>query len=175
MNTGFILSNVRDALDQARDHVNADEIAIVFPTPNMLTEFVEKVTYESGVHRLEHFNSVQRDLMTRQDVPETFNVRFEFLRRRKDLMNWRIEAMCVLDGNAPLHAAALEESGGRPAVIHASYKLGSPIEYEEEKLRLVQSEGREMVAEYANSYGMFSYYNFGLPFYVKPRVNLRDS
>lgn len=174
MNTGFILSNVRDALDRARDHVNADEIAIVFPTPNSLTEFVEKVTYESGVHRLEHFNSVQRDLMARQDSPQTFNVRFEFLRRRNDLLNWRIEAMCVLDGVAPLHEAALEESGGRPVVIHASYKLASLAEYEEEKKRLADLDGREMAAEYVNSYGMFSYFDFGLPFFMKPRVNLRD-
>lgn len=148
-----------------------DEVAVCFADEPSLLEFVE----EAKTLGLEHFNSVPYDTMNRQDVPgEKFGVRFEFL--RMEFRPWRIEAMCVMDGMAPLHHMANTRFGS-PCVVHVSYKLPNLQAYQDE-VRKAMDQGHRKVAEYANSYGMFSYWKPAghmstLPFW-KPRVNLRD-
>lgn len=117
------------------------------------------------------------------DLP-AFKVRFEFFRGQLDetehrALPWRVEAMTVLDGMAPLHA----DPNGR--VVHASYKLGSLRDYTNELGRLEKEFGLKPVAHYRNAYGRFSYWENGdFPWggsgsdkgiLLKPRVNLRDA
>lgn len=148
-----------------------DEVAILFHNEGQLLTFVE----DAKRLGLEHFNSEPRDTMRRQDISgQEFEVRFEFLRLPE--RTWRIEAMCVLDGDAPLHRQAADEYGA-PCVVHLSYKLPSLEEYQEQ-VRAHMDKGDAKAAEYRNSYGMFSYWrpagqSSRLP-YWKPRVNLRD-
>lgn len=164
-----IYTDAREQIEAVRQVSQlVDEVAICFPTLPDLVDFVEEATRNG----LEHFNSVPYDTMKRQDrLGESFGVRFEFLRYADD--PWRIEAMCVIDGHAPLHRAALHREQSA-VVIHMSYKMATLHDYQEEVRRL-RSEV-QMEAEYANSYGIFSYWpgpNGRVP-YVKPRVNLRD-
>jgi hypothetical protein len=109
-------------------------------------------------------------------MKQAFDVRFEFLRlpltgSREGFRDWRIEAMCVLDGNAPLHSQHIERFGD-PCIVHASFKLDDEGEYAKAKAELSEF-GFPFCAEYSNSYGRFSYWNAGR-YYLKPRVNLRD-
>jgi hypothetical protein len=175
MQTNQIIEVVAGAMDTtlARVHPWAacDEIAVCFGDKQELRKFVKEAIDD---YALEHFNSVQRDTMKRQDKRGKFDVRFEFLRipGRK----WRIEAMCILDGEAPLHERRLAANEGAPFIIHLSYKLGSLDEYQKEVRQLWHlGPGWHREAEYMNSYGMFSYFKMkGDPMFLKPRVNLRD-
>lgn len=169
MDNAKIYSQAEEAIVAAREESSlVDEVAICFPSVKTLVDFVE----EAKRNNLDHFNSVPYDTMRRQDIAgQKFGVRFEFLKYRE--LPWRIEAMCVVDGHAPLHQAALGESF-LPVVIHLSYKMNSLHDYQEDVRRLRSETGME--AEYSNSYGIFSYWpgpNGGVP-YIKPRVNLRD-
>lgn len=148
-----------------------DEVALCFRSEAELEHFV-KQAQAIGV---ENFNSVERDRMVRQNGLGEFDVRFEFLRLPH--RSWRIEAMCVLGGEAPLHEWAMES--GSPVLIHLSYKCESVEAYQEEIRKLLFA-GEHLHAEYRNSYGLFSYWTLPsqgkkgrLP-YIKPRVNLRD-
>lgn len=144
-----------------------DEVALLFENREALDHWLKWAITRGN---LEHFNSVPHDTMLRRDRSGAFAVRFEFLRLPG--ATWRIEAMCVLYGNAPLHetALALHRNG---CVIHASYKATSLEGYAkcQEELR---SRDVSMAAEYQNSYGRFSYWGNRGDFYLKPRVNLRD-
>lgn len=149
-----------------------DEVALCFHNEEALIEFVEHAKRLG----LEHFNSVPYDTMKRQDkLGEEFGVRFEFLRHPE--REWRIEAMAVIDGEAPLHKEALDKYGA-PCIVHLSYKCEDLDAYQMEVRRMFNDRGATKVAEYSNSYGMFSYWRphgqqSMLP-YWKPRVNLRD-
>lgn len=150
-----------------------DEVAILFSSEANLVRFARLAT-EGG---LEHFNSVKRDLMRRQDTlePEDFYVRFEFLRIPG--APWRIEAMCVLEGTAPLHEQHLAQHGNG-SIVHASYKCEDIDSYHHavNVLRTEMGAGAPAVAfhaEYRNTYGIFSYWGEE-DYYFKPRVNLRD-
>lgn len=164
-----------------------DEVAIVVPRDN-LPSFVQFLTDHDHV---EEFNAVPGDLMVRQDDPNepSFEVDFHFLRRtdgrrwvKQGRFNsnwepcdsgWRIEVMAVMDGRSPIHDRALELSGGKPVVIHVSYKLTNPTAYE---LDSYEAKRSRMVAEYRNSYGRFAYMHseYVPNVLVKPRMNLRD-
>lgn len=146
-----------------------DEISLLFGSEQELEQFLALAE-----PHVDHFNSVPRDRMWRDDGEEEqwFDVRFEFLRIPTYM--WRIEAMCVLDGSAPLHAQKLRDRG-RGCVVHASYKLPDEATYYAHKSIVKDVSGRTADAEYHNSYGRFSYWNvLGGRFYLKPRVNLRD-
>jgi len=159
-----------------------DEVAVLWDTEEALEAFVD---WCKGANGADHFNSVPRDRMIRlgeetspaMQLPrEEFNVRFEFLRLPgKD---WRIEALCMLDGIAPLHSAALERFGPG-CVVHASFKAKDREAYKRIKGELEHDEGPfkavPKAAEYMNSYGIFAYYGTGQVPYLKPRVNLRDT
>lgn len=153
-----------------------DETSLLFAKPAELNEFV----LWASVNGWEHFNRVLNDRMkltssgplVRSLVGDNlmgqgseFAVRFEFL--RKPDSNWRIEAMCAVGGYAPLHEEKLKELG-TGCVVHASYK---PAHYDESKEAL--KECSEFMAEYINSYGVFSYWSFG-SWYVKPRMSFLD-
>lgn len=141
--------------------VQVDEVAILFKDSAVLSDFVAWCVREG----VDNFNSVERDTMRRQDTDGQFDVRFEFLRIPG--MDWRIEAMCVLDGMAPLHDSQADGS-----IIHASYKLEDAWAYANHQTKLNGGLIKRQ-AEYVNSYGRFSYWGPGAP-YLKPRVNLRD-
>lgn len=162
-----------------------DEVAIMFPNEQYLNDWLRWAEETAGV---EHFASVPRDYMINM-MPEyipgqepssarawDFAVRFEFLRIPGAL--WRIEAMCVLEGVAPLHSAAMMASANFPAIIHVSLKAPDPhayhllcLEFQEDMGKHVHAFAKQ--AEYRNSYGQFTYYGDAPP-YFKPRVNLRD-
>jgi hypothetical protein len=153
-----------------------DEASLLFHTEGELEEFVEWAK-GSGLH---HFNSVPLDGMIRQGmgfVDESFLVRFEFLRLHG--ASWRIEAMYIPEGVAPLHRE-YERQNGSPCVVHVSFKCEDFWRYEKMKRVLANEDVAPALkeeAEYRNSYGMFSYWSSksGPMPYIKPRVNLRDS
>lgn len=97
-----------------------------------------------------------------------FDVRFEFL--HKEGVPYRIEAMHVIDGWAPLHRR-MESSD----IAHVSGKVtaGNSTAYAALKCALGSS-GLPMMAEYRNSYGLFSYFGERAP-HFKPRCNMRDA
>lgn len=152
----------------------ADETSLLFATPEELDGF-KLWAIQSG---LECFNTVDRDRMVRLDkgATEGFDVRFEFMRLPGAAGgDWRIEAMCVLGGQAPLHEEHLAAHGtGKP--VHVSFKCEDENRYRVMK-RTMADDGFQSIpfhAEYQNSYGRFSYWGVG-PWYLKPRVNLRDA
>lgn len=163
----MIMDGINFSLSCEGIPAKVDEMAILFATQAELAEFV-RTAQTQGVDR---FNHVPSDLMLRMDTEQEFMVRFEFLRTMANAP-WRVEAMTVLGGMAPLHAMALSRNEGQPCIIHASYKLPSLDEYERHK-RLLGMEN--MRAEYTNSYGRFAYFDVAphMPF-IKPRVNMRD-
>lgn len=166
-----------------------DETSVLFSNEEELDKFV---TWAKGVG-FEHIGSVPEDTMAQTygnsaaHIPNiagpAFKVRFEFLKMPE--FPWRIEAMCVLDGVAPLHEEALRRMG-EGCVIHISWRAapnGDKDGYERHRAVLdsvvvgkpQENLGLVALAEYENSYGRFCYYGApGKPPYLKPRVNLRD-
>jgi hypothetical protein len=160
---------------------NVDEVALVFGDERRLEDFVD---WCIRVPELDNFNSVQQDTMhmTHNEMTEfptqDFDVRFEFLSHED--WDWRIEAMCVLSGSAPLHTQALEEYG-EGAPIHVSWKCDTLEDYQARVRTLDHPASPTFqklprLAEYTNSYGRFSYFGaLNILPYFKPRVNLRDT
>jgi hypothetical protein len=138
-----------------------DEVSILFKSQAELTGF----TSFAPALGLEHFNSV-RDTMTREDDESQFDVRFEFF-RVPGHNDYRIEAMCVVDGVAPLHEEMVNHD-----MPHVSFKCEDPMHYNH-VLSVLQSAGWPRQAAYRNGYGQFTYVG-AYPPYLKPRVNLRD-
>lgn len=179
MNTKSMMEEAYEAwlragavLNRLNPGAEIDEMAFVFATPKELDRFVLDA-------KAENFNSVKSDQMVRQDRQQSFEVRFEFLQGSK--VPFRIEAMCVLSGDAPLHARHLHVHGSG-SLVHASWKCGWQEMYDAEKERMRPCSFFQ--AEYRNSYGMFSYWKMREdvrsrgalgPLFLKPRVNLRDS
>lgn len=175
------------ALDVAGIPAVVDEMSILL-TPVELSSYKNWALYEEGdapdrkTPWMGWFNS-SSDTMTMEsdaggDGP-SFQVAFEFFKGQLgggEELPWRVEAMAVLGGFAPLH----RDPTGR--VVHASYKLKDEVEYEGEMKKLPEF-GMTPVAHYRNAYGRFSYWENGdfpwgaedRPIYLKPRVNLRDS
>lgn len=174
---------------------NVDEVSLLFATEGELEDFRKWAITDA---RMDNFASVPNDVavcvradwydpmtsevLMPQDL-ETFAVRFEFL--RLPAAQWRVEAMCILTGTAPLHEAWLDRCGSG-CVVHVSYKLPSRAEY---NLHTAVGPGSSLWAdqpvlraEYGNSYGRFAYYqhdNFVSAdgrhaWFLKPRVNERD-
>lgn len=178
-----MISNARRAIDDARaTYRSADEVSLLFANEVELDYFVEWVRDERNF-LIQNFNSTS-DTMTREDKDESFVVRFEFCRLREEggEADWRIEAMCIVSGKAPLHERALFEHGNG-VVVHISWKHQLESVYEcyldpdvqalvKGKPQVVAGNPDHFCAAYGNSYGRFSYWG-SLP-YLKPRVNLRD-
>lgn len=142
-----------------------DEIALLWENAAELDSFVQWAGSAGG---MDWFNSVQTDRMERQDKPGEFDVRFEFLRYPD--ADWRIEAMCVLGGDAPLHSKHLKVVGNG-AIVHASFKVQSEDAYWD-SFNWMEEAQFFKVAEYLNSYGWFSYWDsLDSLHYFKPRVN----
>lgn len=154
-----------------------DEVSLLFEDEAKLNEWV---MWAKG-QDYEHIGSIERDrLSLRPRHQEAFDVRFEFIRYPE--LPWRIEAMCVLDGTAPLHETTLSKFGNG-AVVHVSWKAAPNKDtagYERHR-RSLESGGPNLekftpIAEYENSYGRFCYYGDpSIPPFLKPRVNLRDT
>jgi len=153
-----------------------DEISILFRYPGAMQRYVDWLKLKGG----SHFNAHILDRMARTDLtgnhqappsPQHFDVQFEFLRVPGD-PDWRIEAMNVRSGKAPLHEALLAKK--EMAVAHASFKLDGFPAYRAACLSMGAA-GLRQVAAYRNSYGVFSYWSGLSSFYLKPRLNLRDS
>lgn len=176
---------------------NVDEVSLLFADPEELEAF-RLWAIEEG--RMNNFARVENDfaicigadwwepVTSETALPvrpiESFAVRFEFLRLRA--AQWRIEAMCILSGDAPLHKEWLERYGSG-CVVHVSYKLPSRDAYEQHLRRGPQCsqwpDQPAFRAAYGNSYGRFAYYqhdNFEdsigrNAWFLKPRVNERDA
>jgi hypothetical protein len=170
-----------------------DEVSLLFATREELEDFrvwaidkglVNFARVESDVCFLTKSDwreVVNSELVTPMDT-EAFVVRFEFLKFPG--AEWRIEAMCVLGGTAPLHEAWLDMYGSG-CVVHVSYKCASRADYDQHcatgPQASVWAEQPTHRASYANGYGRFAYYqhdNFsgpGLDWLLKPRVNERDA
>jgi hypothetical protein len=148
-----------------------DETSLLFATEAGMRSFVR---WSVGLG-MQNFNS-QRDVMQREWElsNQAFSVAFEFLRWPES--PWRIECMVVLDGEAPIHEAALRRLGNG-CVVHASFKCVDDEAYVD-ACAVLSKQLREEAA-YRNSYGQFSYWTDlnrltkRLPFF-KPRLNLRD-
>ena len=177
MKTTDTLYTTWQSLQAARNvNPSIDEVALLFHSSVALDAFVRDLP-----PTVEVFNRVPCDIMKRQDMLGSFQVRFEFIRfeRGHPLRfltdgDWRIEAMCVLEGDAPLHRQKIAMSETLPTVIHWSYKLPNLDAYQG-AVRAHRAAGESMRAEYSNSYGMFSYFGSNGAPYLKPRVNLRDA
>lgn len=144
-----------------------DEVSLLF---NDATELDSFVTWARDAAGLEHFNTVQ-DTMARQDMQGSFEVRFEFLRFKG--ADWRIEAMCAMEGEYPLHSKHLRMFGNA-CIVHASFKVADLAAYDE-AVEVLLEHGLGRMAEYQNSYGIFSYWeSLDALHYFKPRCNLRD-
>ena len=148
--------------------IKVDEVALLFKNKEELDSFWN---YAVNVAGLENFFSVPMDVMTRTDALSSFNVRFEFLRYPDT--DWRIEAMCPLDGEYPLHSKYLRLLGNG-AIVHVSFKLPTLEDYED-VMEDLRDNGFVQLASYQNTYGLFSYWEtLETLYYWKPRVNLRD-
>lgn len=146
-----------------------DEIALLWNDPAELDSFLQWAVAVGGFNNT---FSVSQDTMTREDNIGSFDVRFEFLTIPGT--DWRIEAMCPLSGDFPLHNRHLKLLGNG-CVVHASFKLPTDELYFDSWEWLGEA-GFVKLAEYQNSYGWFSYWDhFEALFYVKPRVNRRDA
>lgn len=101
-----------------------------------------------------------------------FTTNFTFVKKR--IWDWRIEAMVVTSGRAPLHTQ-LNLMHGDFTIAHASWKLKDVEIYHKDKCAL-EDAGFRFHKEYRNGYGQFAYFSHPeFPFYFKPRVNLRDA
>ena len=147
------------------DH-HIDEVSILLKSTDQQDRFLVWCR-NNGI---ELFDSVDHDTFVSTGLPldPTFGVRFDFLRLPN--VDWRIEAVCITAGSAPLHDPIAEG-----CVVHASFKCAGLVEYERARTRLMQecADDYPVIAEYSNSYGRFSYAG-RQPVYLKPRVNLRD-
>lgn len=174
-----------------------DEVSLLFASPEELEEFRLWAIGEGG---MENFARVEWDfavcigadwwepVVSETALPvrpvDSFAVRFEFLRVAG--APWRIEAMCILSGDAPLHTAWLEMYGSG-CVVHVSYKLPSRDAYDQHTRRGPYAsqwpDQPTFRAAYGNSYGRFAYYQHanledsmvGSSWFLKPRVNERDA
>lgn len=172
---------VRGQLLRAEEAVREEQRYYPFPVTAEIDEYSvlfadafdqERFAEDSAKLGFQVFNSTS-DYMERLDKKkEAFNVHFDFL--SVPSKPWRIEAMCVTGGTAPLHTAAMGDNMGYAGVFHASYKLPS-LDIYLTHIGILKVTGYEMAAEYQNSYGRFSYWRLAphLP-YFKPRCNLRD-
>lgn len=152
--------------------VAIDEVAILFRDMKELNAFVQWAELKG----MKHFNSVEDNCLSRIREPHSYRVHLSFL-SFPDLP-WRLEVMCVLSGDAPLHRIHLERYGIGP--VHASWKCKDLPTYTDTKTRIegqsIAGVGLVPMVEYQNAYGLYAYY--GGPeadrYYFKPRVNLRD-
>lgn len=146
-----------------------DEISVLWKFKGTLEAFTEWCVAQ----QVEHFNAKVLDRCYRNEIglrSTWFDVQFEFL--RLPTHPWRIEAMAVLKGRAPLHEAQLRERG-EGCVMHASFKVPDEEALKEAYQNLAKT-GFVNIAEYRNSYGLFSYWQGAGFTWIKPRVNLRD-
>lgn len=156
-----------------------DEVSVLFRTAAELEAFLEWAVECKG---LTHFNGVTDECRSRalpRGDAHRYTVRLEFLRLPG--VDWRIEAMVILDGTAPLHSQHLNDHGSG-CIIHASFKakdLGFYLQYRDTLEAMDSLCGPiPLRAEYENSYGRYAYYGDHQPetsWYIKPRVNLRDA
>lgn len=157
-----------------------DEISVCFKHAGMMDRFVDWAVNGGA----EHFNAHVVDRMwriailppspqdvDRVEVPEWFDVQYEFL-HLPGHQTWRIEAMQVLSGMAPLHDAAMQ--GRDAAIVHASFKVPT-LEHMHVAEHQLARAGLRSLAGYRNAYGVLSYWKGRHDVYVKPRVNLRDA
>lgn len=154
--------------------VDVDEISLLFQSEAQLDSFVQWAVESKG---LTNFNSVKDGCrsvqVTNGGNQHNYRVRFEFLSMPG--VDWRIEAMCILSGDAPLHRIHLSRYGVSP--IHASFKLKTLEGYTDMCKHLATyGPGLVPIVEYENSYGRYCYFGGDDMdrIYLKPRVNLRD-
>lgn len=150
-----------------------DEVSLLFGIREEFLRFCDEAN-ERGLH----FNGVVEH---QQQIggEEKFTTNFEFIWPYPDA-DWRIEAMFVASGDAPLHRRFLTDSYSDVAVVHVSWKEQGPEEYFASRIEMEYNMGMELAREYRNGYGRFAYYPVVGPehgrllTYIKPRINERD-
>ncbi len=158
-----------------------DEMSLLFSSRDEIEKFTEWAN-----QNVPSIGEVPKSTLYSLTGPGEFDVNFRFFQTpfwtgaRSGLVGfvgtrWRIEAMQILDGRAPLHEHYLKNFDS-PCAMHASFKVPTVYEYRKVQAVLDACTSEGMEAEYRNEYGMFCYYSLGgdgVP-YIKPRVNLRD-
>lgn len=147
-----------------------DEVSLLFRDKKSLDKFTKDMKGR-GLWFNESFESQQNTATDEWEFDTEFQFSLPYMNA-----SWRIEAMRVECGHAPLHQRHIEGHGA-PSVVHVSWKAPTREEYLLEKVALFE-EGMTFHAEYENSYGIFSYWSFekdNVFMYYKPRVNVRDS
>lgn len=169
----LLLSIANENFNSARRLLlrNYDEMSILFETEAELEVFVRDMR-ERGLW----FNESQEQQHITSSNSYAFGTDFQFVWPYQDAP-YRIEAMRVTDGYAPLHERHLSAHGS-PSTVHASWKLPNMAMYSFEKERLAE-EGFQFHQEYRNNYGIFSYWSprgtsDAPTLFYKPRVNTRD-
>lgn len=150
-----------------------DELAILMPTREMVMEFVT----DAVAHGWRYFNA-SADLVRAEPFGTTYGVWYHFLDHPGK--PWRLEIMQKGGGVSPLHDALSAVAQNGFPVVHASFKPANGESYQNYALEqaALNDAGYALAQECNSTYGRFGYWRMvGTPqaFYLKPRINTRDS
>lgn len=151
---------------------HVDEMALYARRPAVIMNFLREVMAIEGY---DLFNRAD-DLVEVSPIPSSYLVEYWFVRTPYD---FRLEIMSLIQGFSPLHEvySRHEETDRCVANVHASFKVPSSEAYTEAQVALRQA-GWECAQRCESEYGKFSYFindEVSTHWYLKPRVNLRDS
>lgn len=157
---------------ETKNKLAFDEVSILFREKQPFLELVQEAKRE-GLW-FNHSQETQVDTKT----GNVYHTNYQFLWPDREA-GWRIEAMHITGGFAPLHEEIMQAKG-TPCIAHVSYKLDSVKEYRAARRDLRKLIHRNSLAEYQNGYGLFSYFPIydehgKVRVYIKPRVNIRDN
>ena len=151
-----------------------DEVSLLFGIQEEYIRFCDEAN-DRGLH----FAGV-KEHQRQVGGEEEFFTQFEFVWPYPDA-EWRIEAMLVLGGTAPLHRRFMRKAYSDVGVVHVSWKEPDAESYFGSRIEMEYSMGLELAREYRNGYGRFAYYPIHAPehgnllTYIKPRINERDT
>lgn len=127
-----------------------DEVAIAFPTKQSRDELLAAAR-ECGLDNFNNVNDTVMAMYPKTGVQTAYDVQYRFLRLVG--ADWRVELVHTFGSR--LHAK-LFQNESVPALVHASYKCGSMIEFLHEQAALNRKGyAEEMFC--ASKYGLFSY------------------
>lgn len=149
-----------------------DELAILMPGRDVLMAFVEEAVQHGWAYTRNSIDTVRAEPMG-----TVYGVQYHFLSHHDK--PWRLEVMLKTHGVSPVHDVLWENATGFP-VVHASYKpmFGGSLGHYLREQKILEEDEYMNAQECRSTYGDFSYWRKpGTPhaFYLKPRVNLRDS
>lgn len=159
-------------LSNTKGGTYVDEIAVLVPNREMAAGFIMRAVGEGGCT---YFNASEDGVHT-EPLGSKYEVAYHFL--KVPGRAYRLEVMHLLSGHSPLHHRLWIDNLTGPQrlpVVHASFKVPE-WEYNDTKDRL-WTNGYRPSQECESDYGRFGYWRRpGSPlFFLKPRVNLRDT